>query len=693
MADVSSLPAAVGPYAVEKVLGRGAMSVVYLAHGPQTDGRSGPVALKLLRAELLAGPERDATLHRFRREAAVGMRLSHPNIVRVFGFGEEDEAPWLAMELVRGRELRDHLADGAGEPLSLPQAVRVLGEMLGALGYAHGQGVVHRDVKPANVVLDDDGAPKLTDFGIAREEESDITQAGELLGTPAFIAPELLAGQGATAASDQFSAGVVAYYLLTGRRPFSGTVASVMQQILFQEPPVPSSVNPSLSAAFDAPLLRALAKRPESRHRDAATFALSLSQALSVAAAGGALVSGGLVSGALVSGAGVSGENDATASNTAPGAVAGSALAGSGSAGSALAGSALDRLIAALRAVADAPLTERMLAGVGDALTAATGAPRHRLLHVLEFDGLKPAAQRAAASAPAPGAAPARSDFMLNVRLVGVLAAAMERLGEGVKAFTYVQVAAGRIGDAFGRGAERLHEILDADDAPDVMRLSADFLRLDVLAMALDELHAKAELERAGRAMAGLVGRVMNNVNETLRACIQENDGFARFGVSLMLNDVEDLIDIARRALEGGLIDAGDGAGARFDHTGGRGAAEVARFIQLATQFAELSLGELRAGLTGDMESDVFAAKLRPIAALYKFAARLPAENARDGLSALTRMLHRQIAGFTLTLADPATAVEGRAERLTAIYEAAEELGWREVATAALGVLRKTQKA
>lgn len=685
-ADASALPVAIGPYAVERVLGRGAMSVVYLAHCPQY----GPVALKLLRAELLAGPEREASLARFRREAAVGMRLAHPNIVRVFGFGEADDSPYLAMELVRGRELRDHLADGEGEPLPLPQAVQVLRDVLEALGYAHRQGVVHRDVKPANIVLGADGAPMLTDFGIAREEESDITQAGELLGTPAFIAPELLAGQGATAASDQFSAGVVAYYLLTGRRPFSGTVAAVMQQILFQEPPAPSQINPGLSAAFDAPLLRALAKRPEARFADADAFAKALKDALRAAVgfgAGGARMGGGGSVGEPA------GRRPTREDATQP---------------PASASTLLDHLIEALRRAEQTALTERALAGIADALATASGAARQRLPQILEDEGLKPTTARLAALAPAPGAAPGRADFMLNVRLVGMLAAALQRLDGanapglggakapglgGAKALVYVETAAGRIGDAFRQGADLVNQTLDADDNPDVMRLTADFLRLDVLAMALEELDAKRELADVARVMAALVCRVMGKINDMLSACIHDNDGFARFGVSLMLNDVEDLIDIARRALEGGLIDATGGAGPRLDRTGVDGSAQVKTFIDLAASFADLSLGELRAGLKGGMSGEVFAAKLRPIAALYKFAARLPAENARDELAALTRLLHRQIAGFTLALAEPdAGSEQDRADRLTAIYEMAEELSWREIVAAALGLLRKIQK-
>lgn len=650
------IPAAIGPYAIERVLGRGAMSVVYQAHSPQF----GAVALKLLRAELLAGPERAATLVRFRREAEVGMRLNHPNIVRVYGHGEADGAPYLAMELAPGRELRDYLADGEAGPLTLPAAVSVLRQVLAALGCAHRLGVVHRDVKPANIVLGPDGVPKLTDFGVAREADSDVTQVGELLGTPAFIAPELLAGQNATAAADQFSAGVVAYYLLTGQRPFSGTVATVMQQILFKDPVLPSFVNPALTAAFDGPLLRALAKRPEARHPSVDAFAQSLADAL--AAAGDRARIGAFSAGVGIVDAAV----DATPSI-------------------ASARPPLETLIDYLRAAADAPVTERQLDRIARAVQAATGSPRDRLLHVLEFDGLKPAAARLLASAPAPGAAPSRADFMLNARLLSTLAAALERLGEGRRAIPHLHGAAGRLTDVFLDAAQRLTAALEADDNPDVMRLSADFLRLDVLAMALEELGAKHELTEASTAMAALTTLVMGKINSLLNACIHDNDGFARFGVSVMLNDVEDLIDIARRALEGGLI-----GGASADLTG-RGAAQVAEFIRLAAQFADLSLEELRGGLdeqSSGMTAAAFAAKLRPIGALYRFAARLPAEAAKDELAALTRLLHRRVAAMVLTLADTDPAGPGRGERLAALFDLADGLGWREVAAAALRLLR-----
>lgn len=658
--DTHRLPAAIGPYVIERVLGRGAMSVVYQARCPQ----HGLTALKLLRAELLAGPEREATLIRFRREAEVGMRLVHPNIVRVFGHGETDGAPYLAMELAPGRELRDHLADGDGDPLPLPAAVSVLRQVLAALAHAHRLGVVHRDVKPANIVLSADGAPKLADFGIAREADSDVTQAGELLGTPAFIAPELLAGQTATPAADQFSAGVVAYYLLTGRRPFSGSVAAVMQQILFKDPVPPSQVNPALTDAFDAPLLRALAKRPDSRHPNADAFADSLAKAL--AAAGSRARTGGPCAPSAAGDPAV----DAT-----PAAFA--------------VRPPLEALIDVLRAATDAPLTERQLDRIARAAQTATGSPRDRLADVLEFDGLKPAAARVLTSAPAPGAAPARGDFMLNVRLLTTLAAALDRLGEGRRAVPHVFGAAGRLTDIFLDAASRLSADLDADDNPDVMRLSADFLRLDVLAHALEELGATRELAEAAAAMAALVGRVMAKINALLSACIHGNDGFARFGVSVMLNDVEDLIDIARRALEGGLI-GGAAGGLNDGGLNDGGGAQVAEFIRLATEFADLSLEELRGGLdeAAGMTAATFAAKLRPIAALYKFAARLPAEAAKNELATLTRTLHRRVAGMTLTLADADPAQPGRSERLMALFDMAEGLGWREVASAALRLLR-----
>ncbi|HRJ60155.1 MAG TPA: serine/threonine protein kinase, partial [Azospirillaceae bacterium] len=267
---------------------------------------------------------------------------------------------------------------------------------------------------------------------------------------------------------------------------------------------------------------------------------------------------------------------------------------------------------------------------------------------------------------------------------LSTLAAALERLGEGRRAIPHMHGAAGRLTDIFLDAAQRLTATLEADDNPDVMRLSADFLRLDVLAMALEELDAKHELTEAATAMAALTTLVMGKINSLLNACIHDNDGFARFGVSVMLNDVEDLIDIARRALEGGLI-----GGVSADLTG-RGAAQVAEFIRLAGQFADLSLEELRGGLdeqASGMTAAAFTAKLRPIGALYRFAARLPAEAAKNELAALTRLLHRRVAAMVLALADM-DAGPGRGERLTALFDLADGLGWREVAAAAVRLLR-----
>ena len=277
-----------GRYKLVKVLGRGAMGVVYEA----TDTRlSRTVAIKTVQRGFLAD---DATAAdyaaRFEREAQAAARLNHPHIVAVFDFGEQDDASFIVMEFVRGRELGQAFADG--ERFSVEETVRIMGELLDALAYAHEHGVVHRDVKPANVMIDSAGRVKLTDFGVARlsDGNQDRTVPGTMVGTPSYMAPEQILGLAVGSRADIFGAGVVLYQFLTGTRPFVGSGPfGIQRTIVHDEPMPPSQLDPTLPAGFDAIVSRALAKRPEDRFETAAVFAAELrrvSKAAQPAAAG-----------------------------------------------------------------------------------------------------------------------------------------------------------------------------------------------------------------------------------------------------------------------------------------------------------------------------------------------------------------------------------------------------------------------
>ncbi|MBC5767360.1 protein kinase domain-containing protein [Ramlibacter albus] len=262
----------IGKYRVERELGRGGMGVVYAAMDPVIERR---VALKTISRSLLEASEAEAMLARFKREAQAAGRLTHPGIVAVYDYGEEGDLAYIAMELVSGRGLQELMR--AGEPMD-PQHVRpIAAQLLAALHFAHGLGVVHRDIKPSNVMITDDQRLKVCDFGIAQLESSRLTQVGTVLGTPSYMSPEQIQGLATDRRSDVFSAAVLLYQLLTGRKPFAGdTVPQLVHAVLHGELAPPTTVNPALDVAFDAVMKMALARHPNDRFDSANDFARAL---------------------------------------------------------------------------------------------------------------------------------------------------------------------------------------------------------------------------------------------------------------------------------------------------------------------------------------------------------------------------------------------------------------------------------
>ncbi len=268
-----------GRYELVRVLGRGSMGVVYEGLDRELQRT---VAIKtILGGHLLDPTIADDYQARFRREAQAAGRLTHPNIVTVFDFGIVDEAAYLVMQFVRGRELAQVF--DAGERFTLVDSARIIGELLDALGYAHQHGVVHRDVKPANVMLDERGSVKLADFGVARLAESsgDRTQAGTMVGTPSYMSPEQILGQAVGSRADLFAAGLILYQLISGQRPFGAAGQFAVQYRIVNDTPRPlTALVPGLPAAWDVIMSRALAKNPLDRYPDAAEFAAALREAV-----------------------------------------------------------------------------------------------------------------------------------------------------------------------------------------------------------------------------------------------------------------------------------------------------------------------------------------------------------------------------------------------------------------------------
>jgi len=271
----------IGRYDIERVLGEGAMGVVYEGN----DGRlHRKVAIKtILKSALDSDSAREYSM-RFAREAQAVARLNHPNIVQVFDFAEEGDVAYIVMEMVRGRELKTFF--DAKERFDVKEVVHIMGELCEALYFAHEANIVHRDIKPANVMIDSQGRVKLTDFGVARVTDtdrtvSDRTQAGAVVGTPAYMSPEQIQGLPIDRRTDIFSAGVILYEFLSGSKPFSGTGAwTIAKKILGEEPPPPSTLNPTVSPLFDAVVAKALAKNPEARYQSARELGYALKRAI-----------------------------------------------------------------------------------------------------------------------------------------------------------------------------------------------------------------------------------------------------------------------------------------------------------------------------------------------------------------------------------------------------------------------------
>lgn len=263
-----------GRYNIIRVLGKGAMGMVYEARDPNLDRR---VAIKTIKVDNL--PEAAIVEYeaRFRTEARSAARLQHPNIVSVYDSERHGDTAYLVMEFVQGEDLKQHL--DSGKRYTLEESLAILRDLLAALDYAHQQNIVHRDVKPANLLVEASGRVKLTDFGVARIQDSgEATRTkGSMVGTLKYMAPEQVQGLPIDARADLFSAGVVLYQLLTGKRPFDGdSEFAIIHQIISQQPPPPSSINAQLPAALDAVVARALAKDRAQRFTTAREFALAL---------------------------------------------------------------------------------------------------------------------------------------------------------------------------------------------------------------------------------------------------------------------------------------------------------------------------------------------------------------------------------------------------------------------------------
>src|SRR5580704_14682179 len=257
-------------YDVERELGRGGMAIVYKAREIELDR---PVALKVLPPEL--GPV-GSVADRFKREARLAASLDHPNVIPVYRVGQAGGIMYMAMKFIDGKPL-DAVLDAYGA-LPLPVILIVLRSAAAALAFAHEHGIIHRDIKGANILVDRDGRVVVSDFGIARAvESSSLTATGAMIGTPHFMSPEQCAGKPVGPQSDQYSLGVVAYQMLTGTVPFDGdSIPEIIQHHWWTQVPDASQARPDSPAALTAAVQRMLAKTPDNRFATTADLAAAL---------------------------------------------------------------------------------------------------------------------------------------------------------------------------------------------------------------------------------------------------------------------------------------------------------------------------------------------------------------------------------------------------------------------------------
>ena len=269
------IPEKIGKYAVQSILGKGATGLVLRGFDP---GIKRPVALKVITKSMLDPADLDYVISRFRHEAEAVGRLTHPRIAAIYDFIETEEIACIVMELVNGKSLAHHIKEVT--QYGFKDTWEIIRQVLDGLAYSHGQGVIHRDLKPGNVLINDDGRIKITDFGVARIDSSTLTVMGDIVGTPHYMAPEQFGGQEATPRTDLYQVGVMVYELVTGTRPFTGNNVEILRRVMNDRPANPSTLNSRVTWQLDWVVQKALAKDPADRFGSAREFSDALKTAL-----------------------------------------------------------------------------------------------------------------------------------------------------------------------------------------------------------------------------------------------------------------------------------------------------------------------------------------------------------------------------------------------------------------------------
>ncbi len=282
MTESDNLPKVIGRYEIKRLLGAGAMGSVYLAEDPRIKRK---LAIKVVKLDAIRNEnDRSEFLARFQREAEVSGVLNDPGIVTIYDVGDSEVGPFLAMEFVAGKSLDAFIKSGDLPAGDLGMKLRMAAGIAAALDHAHSHGIVHRDVKPGNVMITEDGRPKLMDFGIAKREDANLTQTGTFLGTPSYASPEQIKEGHATARSDIFSFGVMVFEMLSGTLPFPGTSINTILYRIVNEPPleIKPPVLGLLPEGWQRIFTRVLAKNPEERYPTCGAFVRDLLDATTV---------------------------------------------------------------------------------------------------------------------------------------------------------------------------------------------------------------------------------------------------------------------------------------------------------------------------------------------------------------------------------------------------------------------------
>lgn len=255
----------IGKYEIQSILGKGAMGIVYKALDPDIDRQ---VAIKTIRFDLASEEtDNEEIMQRFIREAQAAGKLTHPNIITIFDVGREKDLTYIVMQFIEGPSLQRLIAHG--EKFTVPEVTKLMEQVCGGLDFAHQHGIVHRDIKPGNILLDKNRKPYICDFGVARVDTSTLTQSGTAVGTPSYMSPEQVMGKKVDKRSDIFSVGCILYEFLTGRRPFEAeSITTVIYKIINEEPPALNEVKKGLPAGFEKVIGKALAKDPNDRYQN-----------------------------------------------------------------------------------------------------------------------------------------------------------------------------------------------------------------------------------------------------------------------------------------------------------------------------------------------------------------------------------------------------------------------------------------